>query len=72
MLLYSLIITFAGTSVGETIDGVPHERVDFEKLLRESDFVIICAALNESTRHAFNESAFAQMKPDAILVNTSR
>ncbi len=46
--------------------------VDMDTLLRESDFVSIHTDLNASTRHLFNASAFAKMKPSAILINSAR
>src|SRR5579862_4391694 len=47
-------------------------QADFDTLLRESDFVSIHTDLNETTRGMFNTSAFAKMKPTAVLVNTAR
>jgi glyoxylate/hydroxypyruvate reductase len=35
--------------------------VQFEELLRQSDFVVIACALNEKTRNLFNKKAFEQM-----------
>lgn len=46
--------------------------VDFEVLLRESDFISIHTDLNETTRGMFNAQAFQKMKPTAVLVNTAR
>ncbi len=46
--------------------------VPFEHLLAESDFVTIHTSLNEETLHMFGAAQFRQMKPTAILVNTSR
>jgi glyoxylate reductase len=46
--------------------------VDFDTLLRESDFVSVHTDLNEQTRGLFGASAFARMKPTAVLVNTAR
>jgi glyoxylate/hydroxypyruvate reductase len=48
------------------------ERVVFSELLKSSDFVIICCALTPETTHLFNEVALAQMKRNAILINTAR
>jgi glyoxylate reductase len=45
---------------------------DLDTLLRKSDFVTIHTDLNETTRHMMNASAFAKMKPTAILINTAR
>lgn len=42
------------------------------ELLRESDFISLHVPLNASTRHMIGAAEFAEMKPEAILVNTSR
>lgn len=46
--------------------------VDFDTLLRDSDFISIHTSLNERTRHLFNRDTFARMKKSAILINTAR
>jgi D-3-phosphoglycerate dehydrogenase len=46
--------------------------VDFEGLLRESDFIVIQSPLTRQTRHLFDENALRMMKPSAFLVNTAR
>jgi lactate dehydrogenase-like 2-hydroxyacid dehydrogenase len=46
--------------------------VSQDQLLAESDFVTIHAALNAETQHLINRKTLAQMKPSAILINTSR
>ena len=48
------------------------ERVPFDALLRESDFVSVHVALTPETERMFGEQEFALMKPTAILVNTAR
>jgi len=48
------------------------EYVDFETLLRESDFVTIHTALSAETHHLFSDRAFSLMKKTAILINTAR
>lgn len=48
------------------------ERVDFDRLLAEADFISIHADLNDTTRGMFNAAAFKKMKSTAVLVNTSR
>lgn len=47
-------------------------RVDFDTLLRESDFLSVHTDLNEGTRGAFDLAAFRKMKPTAVFVNTAR
>jgi len=41
-------------------------------LLAESDVVTLHVNLNEGTRHLINQASLALMKPQAILINTSR
>ena len=47
-------------------------RVDLGRLLAESDFVSVHVPLTDETRHLLSTPQFAQMKPSAILINTSR
>ena len=48
------------------------EPVSFPELLERSDYVSIHAPHNEETHHAFAASAFARMKPSAVVINTAR
>lgn len=48
------------------------EYVTFDQLLQESDVVIITCPLNDTTRNMFGPTQFALMKPNAVLINTSR
>ena len=43
-----------------------------ERLLGESDFVLIGLPLSKETRGLFNTARFAQMKPDGVLINVGR
>jgi len=47
-------------------------RVGLPTLLREADFVSLHVPLTERTRHLIGPEQLAQMKPTAVLVNTSR
>lgn len=53
-------------------DAPGAEQVDFDTLLRESDFVTIHVPLSTDTYHMFDRAAFQRMKPTAILVNAAR
>ena len=43
-----------------------------DKLLRESDFVLLTIPLFDSTFHMINDEVFDKMKPTAMLINVSR
>jgi glyoxylate reductase len=48
------------------------EHVTLDRLLAESDFVSVHAALNADTRHMISDKQFALMKPTAFIINTAR
>jgi phosphoglycerate dehydrogenase-like enzyme len=43
-----------------------------EKLLGESDYVLIGLPLSKETRGLFDSARLAQMKPDSVLINVGR
>lgn len=45
---------------------------DIERLLGESDFVVLCCPLNDQTRGLMNSERFGQMKPDGVVINVAR
>jgi glyoxylate reductase len=51
---------------------VKARRVDFETLLKESDFISLHTPLTLDTRHLINSEAFSKMKSSAVLINTAR
>ena len=53
-----------------TIPGVEPRELD--ALCRESDVVSLHVPLSESTRHLIDAGMLARMKPEALLINTSR
>lgn len=53
----------------------PHpnvEFVDFETVLRNSDFISINAPLTEQTKHMLNAEAFSKMKDGVRIINVGR
>ena len=48
------------------------EFVDQARLLGEADFITLHVTLNDSTRKLIGPAELRQMKPNAILINTSR
>src|SRR5262249_25140414 len=45
---------------------------DLDALIRRSAYLTIPRPLPSDTRHLFNDTTLAQMKPTAILINTAR
>jgi D-3-phosphoglycerate dehydrogenase / 2-oxoglutarate reductase len=48
------------------------ERVSLDELASRADYVSVHTLLNEETRHLIGEKFFQRMKPNAVLINTSR
>ncbi len=48
------------------------KQVDFDTLLRESDFISVHTDLNEKTKGMFSLDQFKKMKRTAIFINTAR
>jgi len=46
--------------------------VDFDTLIKESDFITIHVHLSDQTRGMIDDTAFSKMKNGAFLINTSR
>ncbi|MGD2167523.1 MAG: D-2-hydroxyacid dehydrogenase [Gammaproteobacteria bacterium] len=53
-------------------DTIPAGRVAFDKLLESADVLSLHCPLTSVTRRLLDEKAFARMKNDAIVINTSR
>lgn len=45
---------------------------EMDRLLAESDFVVVCAPLDDVTRGMIGTEQFAKMKPDAVIANVGR
>ena len=66
---FDLHVIFHDPSAKPAYDAMP---VDLETLLRESDFISLHVPLTPVTRHMINGETLKMMKPNAVLVNTSR
>ncbi len=49
-----------------------YEQVDFDTILRESDFLSLHCPLSNITRNLIDEKALSKMKKSAILINVAR
>jgi glyoxylate reductase len=56
----------------ESDSQIDATRVDFDRLLEESDFISLHAPLTTETRHLIDAKALTKMKQSAVLINTSR
>ena len=63
-------VIFYSTSVSSTC--TEYERVDFDTLLRTSDFLSLHCPLSDKTRNLIDLEALRKMKKSAILVNVAR
>jgi glyoxylate reductase len=66
---FDLRVLYYDPAAGPAFGASP---VDLERLLRESDFVSLHVPLTPETRHLINAETLGRMKPNAVLVNTSR
>lgn len=53
-------------------EGSGIDYVSREELFRRSDIISLHCPLTEDTRYIINEHALSLMKPDTLIVNTSR
>lgn len=69
---FSRILVFDPFINADTIRSMGAEKAEWEEALKAADFISIHMPLNDKTRGIINASAFALMKPTAIIINTSR
>ena len=70
---FGMSVQYCGS--GRTIPAAEAEgarAVSLETLLATSDFISVHVPLLPSTTHLLNDAAFASMKPNCIVVNSSR
>src|SRR6202049_1378360 len=66
------VVTFDPFVPQTVLDQAGVERVEFDQLVRISDYISIHTPLLPETHHLFNADVFRKMKPGAVIVNTSR
>lgn len=66
-----ILFTNRSSKESEAIE-IGAQPVALDELLRSSDFVLVTCALTPETHHLINAATIAKMKPNAIVVNSSR
>jgi D-3-phosphoglycerate dehydrogenase len=66
------VIAFDPYAKPELFKNANVESVDFDTLLKRSDYISVHAPLTPATRGLMNADAFAKMKKGAYIVNTAR
>jgi glyoxylate reductase len=70
---FGMEILYAGRSRREEAESELGARyLKLDELLQESDFVSIHTPLTSETQHLIGDAELEKMKPEAVLVNTSR
>jgi glyoxylate reductase len=69
---FEMHVLYDDPSAADEFPELNARKVDFETLLRQSDFVSLHTPLTVETSGLMNAHAFARMKPGAVLVNTAR
>ena len=69
---FNMKVLYYGRHESSTLEAVGGTRVGLEELLERSDFVSIHLPLTPETRHLIGANELSKMKPDGILINTSR
>jgi lactate dehydrogenase-like 2-hydroxyacid dehydrogenase len=45
--------------------------VGLERLLTESDFILLACGFNDNSKYMFNSNTFKKMKPTSIFINAA-
>lgn len=70
---FAMNVLYVDEYVNETLEQqLRAQKVDFDTLLAQADFVSIHVPLLPSTRHLFGMAEFQKMKRTAYLINTAR
>jgi len=69
---FGMRVVFFDPFVAEGQFDAPGRKLEFDDVLRESDFVSLHPPLTPRTRRMINDEALARMQPTAFLINCSR
>jgi len=66
------VVTYDPFIPDEVLKRAGVDRVEFDELVRISDYISIHTPLMPATHHLFNADVFSRMKPGSYIVNTAR
>src|ERR1700693_3066692 len=66
------VVTYDPYVSKQVADRAGVEQVEFDELVKISDYISIHTPLLAATHHLFNADVFRRMKPTAYLINTAR
>jgi D-3-phosphoglycerate dehydrogenase len=66
------VVTYDPYVPQEVLTKAGVERVEFDELVKVSDYISIHTPLMPATHHMFNADVFKRMKPTAYVINTAR
>jgi len=69
---FDMRVLYYDPSASHSDFDLPAVSTDMETLLRESDFISVHVPLTPETHHLVNAEFLSRLKPNAVLVNTSR
>jgi phosphoglycerate dehydrogenase-like enzyme len=71
-MFYGRVIAFDPYVAADLMDAHGVDKVDFARLLAESDALTLHCPLSDETRRILNADAFARMKTGALVINAAR
>lgn len=66
------VLVYSPRATTDAIEQHAAQKVSFQELLKESDYITIHAPLTQDTKHMFSHNEFRTMKSTAYLINTAR
>jgi D-3-phosphoglycerate dehydrogenase len=66
------VVTYDPYIPDEVLKSAGVDRLEFDELVRISDYISIHTPLMPATHHLFNADVFSRMRPGAYIVNTAR
>ncbi len=69
---FSMRILYSARHDKPEMNALGAQRVTFDEILSQSDFLCVHVPLTPDTRHMFGEAQFRKMKPTAFFINVAR